>query len=105
MTTLSIKMEQYGERGWTFSVTRETMGNAYNNWTPGPQTDQYRTSSDGDGLWHLQPSGVISVDEDGKQSAVWEYRQIEGTCQFSLPADRKRAYSAIRRAWAPEVLA
>jgi len=62
-----IGLSEYRDCGWEWSVQR-----------PGEQEEWYRTNGYGEGLW-------IYVAHVG-------YRQIRGTCQFRLPADRKRAY-------------
>ena len=44
---------------------------------------EYRTNAYGEGLWVYAPNGCVWV-ENGKSTPVFEWRQIEGTCQFSL---------------------
>jgi RimJ/RimL family protein N-acetyltransferase len=68
-------LEQYGNKGWRWT---ESCWDEWNN-----KTKDYRTNRQGDGLW------VIGKIED---------QQCLGTCQFSLPNNRKAAYSKIRRA-------
>ena len=68
MKTGIENLESYGERGWQWDYTD-------------PYTDtkrHYSTGKLGEGLWE-------------------EHRQMLGYSQFSLPADRKNAYNALRR--------
>jgi len=88
----SITLERYGEYGWEFSVT------ITDDLTDKPVTSRFRTNPRGDGLWQYLRSSAWYPDG----SPVMEYRQIEGTCQFRLPADRKRAYDKIRYEWSKE---
>lgn len=73
-----IEMKRYGEIGWEFRV----------------HNIAYRTDKRGDGLWQYCNTG--SWFADGELEMGW--KQIRGLCDFSLPADRKAAYSKIKRA-------
>lgn len=81
---MKLRLSRYGGHGWEFSVTIDG------------STSRYRTNPAGDGLWEYRAS-PISWYADG--SPVMEYHQILGTCQFWLPAERKRAYDKIRYQW------
>lgn len=67
--------ESYG-RGWSWTV----ITNEYSNWTHSVEqvARQFRTNLDGNGLWI-----------DGKQ--------VKGTVQFHMPADRTAARRKARR--------
>jgi len=84
---MKIHLERYGERGWQFTISG---ADGLRDGT------EYRTNRKGEGLWmYSETSGWYP--DTGK--AVWEFRQIEGTCQFALSPDRKRAYGQIRYRW------
>lgn len=74
---MKIHMKRYGDNGWKFWIDFEP----------------YRTNPNGDGLWHFQPTGAWS-DDHGQE---YEYKQVLGTCQFSLSSKRPAAYAKIRR--------
>lgn len=76
MTTKIIELEQHGDNGWKFVILGTT----------------YRTNKHGEGLWQRVRAGVWS---DGEPAMEW--RQVRGLLQFSLPSDRRAAYSKIRR--------
>ena len=78
---MAIRLEQYGERGWIFSIT------------VGEDTTRYRTNQQGEGLWIYRQRDDAWYS-DG--TPIWDYQQIQGTAQFILPAERRRAYDAIR---------
>ena len=42
---------------------------------------QYRTNSYGEGMWEYVKTGTWMVQ---KKQHLWEWKQITGTCQFSL---------------------
>jgi hypothetical protein len=79
---MKISMERYGETGWQFTV----------------DGTEYRTDKHGDGLWVYAATSAWYPDTD---KSVYEFQQTLGTCQFSLGADRKRAYGQIRRHFTP----
>ena len=73
--TISISLEQYGDRGWEWTVTGvDICGDTVR--------EHCRTNRQGEGLWNV---------------GSYEDKQIVGTCQFGLPANRKAAYAKIRR--------
>jgi len=72
----TITLEKF-ENGWKFTVLGR----------------HYRTNKDGTGLWQLARTGNIM--SDGEPEVEW--KQVRGLCQFSLPVNRKAAYSKIRR--------
>lgn len=80
---MKIHLERYGDQGWMFEV----------------DGTQYRTDRQGDGLWVYTITSAVSCNNDGTTSPVYEFLQVEGTCQFELSADRKRAYGQIRYRW------
>ena len=89
---LQIRMTQYGGRGWQWTI------NSIDLLTDEEHSRDYRTNSNGEGLWQLTASpNSRNVEADGTIIPVYEWRQIEGTTQFSLPAKRPAAYAAIRR--------
>jgi len=90
---VKIKMERYGDKGWEFSVTYT------DPITENEVTGRYRTNPNGDGLWTYCQS-PSQWYPDG--SPFMEYKQVRGTVQFWLPADRKRAYDKIRYEWGKE---
>jgi len=75
---MRIRMKRYGNSGWEFTV--DDRG--------------YRTNHLGEGLWFW------GVDPGSIYPVVHEYRQEQGTCQFSLSFLRTRAYQQIRRQFA-----
>lgn len=88
---ITIKLERYGSHGWQWTES-------YTNPITGTKVSgQYRTDGFGAGLWQWQRSGAIWHDTNG-DTPVYEYKQIAGTCQFGLSAERSAAYSKIRRA-------
>ena len=89
---MKIKMERYYD-GWEFSVTTQSM------FDDAPITRRYQTDREGYGLWQYVKS-TTSWYPDGRP--FYEWKQTSGTCQFSLPNDRKRAYDKIRYAFRPE---
>lgn len=64
-----ISLHKYGYCGWQFIING---------------VDEYRTNGQGEGLWEWC---------DGEAS----WKQQRGTCRFSLPKNRKSAYSKIYR--------
>ena len=84
MTKLKIRLTRYGDTGWEFALTGDS-------WAA-----RYRTNPAGDGLWQYVKS---TTQWYGDGSPFWEFKQIEGTCQFSLPKARRGAYDKIRYRW------
>jgi hypothetical protein len=82
-------MERYGTHGWEFAVTTR------DEFRDAPTTSRFRTNPAGDGLWVYRDSGAWYADG----SPVMEFQQIVGTCEFHLPAERKRAYDRVRYEW------
>ena len=84
---ISIRLERYGDTGWewrqsyTDPITNELV------------SGYYRTNPAGDGLWQYIRSASQSY---GDGSPYYEWRQTQGTCQFWLPNDRRKAYDKIR---------
>jgi hypothetical protein len=72
-------LERYGSRGWEWTVRWRDYNFESGSWDV--RRAEYRTSHDGDGLWLSLPSG--------------EWKQLQGTCQYSLPASEKAARKAI----------
>ena len=66
-------LTRFGERGWSFSIVG----------VDGYRVD-LRTDAEGYGLFQYVAGGV---------------RQNQGTCQFSLPVERRRAIAEIKRVW------
>ena len=89
---MKIRMHRYGETGWWFTVTTD----AQPEFDQPAQTFRYRTNPAGDGLWQYCRSNTTWYPNG---SPFMEWKQIEGTCQFYLPKDRKRAYDKIRYTW------
>ena len=81
---LSIEMNEYGD-GWKWKLYRL-----------GEFVGQFRTNTEGVGLWQWLESGATWMDGS---RAVYEWQQITGTCQFSLSKNRASAYATIRRDW------
>ena len=81
-TQISIKMEQYGDRGWQWTQTNT-------NYIDERVTTTYRTNREGGGLWAVG-------SYEGKWAHNYEDKQIRGTCQFSLSSNRRTAYGQIR---------
>jgi hypothetical protein len=77
---MHITMTRYGDHGWEFTVDGRG----------------YRTNRMGEGLWFW------GVDPGSIWPVVHEYRQEQGTCQFSLSQQRARAYQQIRRRFTEE---
>ena len=88
---VSIRLERHGQKGWEFLVTRRDV------LTGETEKGQFRTDGEGHGLWAWRKSSHQWYP-DGRP--FYEWRQIRGTCQFSLDSDRKRARRAIRYRWA-----
>lgn len=88
---IAIRMTEYGS-GWRFTVTNDD------------QATEYRTNENGRGLWQLVCRGTMYRDTGGQWQPYREWQQVEGTGQFTLPSDRRRAYGRIRRAWNQEGL-
>ncbi len=84
MVKLKIRLTRYHESGWEFALTGDS-------WAA-----RYRTNPAGDGLWQYVKS---TTQWYGDGSPFWEFKQIEGTCQFSLPKARRAAYDQIRYRW------
>lgn len=87
MKNLKIRLTHYHESGWEFALTGDSL-NA-----------RFRTNPVGDGLWQYVKS---TTQWYGDGSPFWEFKQIEGTCQFSLPKERRAAYDKIRYRWSRE---
>lgn len=73
---MRIRMQRYGVRGWSFTI----------------DGTKYHTDNHGGGLWQNLPALGVIYPPDCR-----EFRQIVGTCQFTLSGDRSRAYQQIRR--------
>ena len=70
---MKINNLQHSSGAWTWTATTE-----------GGSTE-YKTNSAGNGLWVLAPSSTCAIDPDtGKYRPIYEWKQIRGTCQFSL---------------------
>jgi len=80
MPKISIKMHRYGDTGWQWEELVKG------------KMSEYRTNREGDGLWVLSATSSW-CPETGK--SVLEFKQVQGTCQFGLPADRKKAYDKL----------
>lgn len=79
---VKISLSTYPSHGWEW---------IYNH-------RMYRTNGSGDGLWELQQAHD-KWWADG--SPVMEYKQVEGTCQFSLVGcNYNQAYHRIARYFA-----
>ncbi len=76
----TTEMQRYGDHGWS--------------WTEG-ECD-YRTNSWGDGLWQFALDGGVDIARDGTRTSSRAWKQIVGTCDYSLPIDRTRALRRIR---------
>ncbi len=87
MPKLKIRLTRYHESGWEFALTGDSL------------SARYRTNPVGDGLWQYVKS---TTQWYGDGSPFWEFKQIEGTCQFSLPKERRAAYDKIRYRWSQE---
>lgn len=61
-----MKVKLIWDDGWYFTIN---------------DTDNYRTNSKAQGLWVIKSNG--------------EHKQIEGTCQFDLPYEHKKAYQKL----------
>jgi hypothetical protein len=92
-TMISIKLESDGDKGWWFTITAPA-------------------ALDKDDWGNVTPSNIVDVIPEGPQATATFYapghgglwdedgyagRQLEGTCQFSLSANRKKAYNQLRR--------
>lgn len=75
-----IKLEKYGDHGWEFTLN---------------DNEYYRTNSNGYGLWVYSPTNTQYKNSNGEYETLYEYKQILGTCQFSLPNNKKRAYNQL----------
>jgi hypothetical protein len=92
---------QYALENWQASGTRELVNNLYPNYDPRHNTGmtveafggwrwttadgrEYRTDSEGYGLWFRTANG--------------DWQQERGTCQFSLSADRQKALRQLKAA-------
>jgi hypothetical protein len=53
---------------------------------------EYRTNKSGEGLWAWRQSSAYDLHDN---KYVYEWQQVEGTCQFSL---RQSTRSGIRKA-------
>lgn len=74
-------LERYGTHGWEWTVCWRDY-----NFESGEydiRRADYRTGRDGDGLWLSLPNG--------------DWKQLQGTCQYSLPTSEKAARKAIMR--------
>lgn len=81
-------LERYGRSGWQWKIKKT----------------KYRTNEVGDGLWIYTTSGAsIRTKPSEKYPRGWkphkEWKQIEGTGQFSLPKDKKKAYNKLYYAY------
>ena len=89
-TKVSIKnLQQYGSRGWQWKVA------VTEPWDDEPVEAEYRTNVAGDGLWRC---GTYQ----GECSDNYQDKQIQGTCQFSLPAKERAARSKLYRQFRAE---
>ena len=75
------------DNGWEFTVDCDVNNSVH-----------YRTNRDGEGLWIWTRTGSLTK-HNGEYYEEYDWKQIEGTSQFSLPRDRKKAYDKIRRLW------
>jgi hypothetical protein len=80
-----VEMFGYGARGWEFCI----MGKEW-----------YRTNEYCEGLWYYCWNGGYDIEDDGTKSKSYEYKQILGTSQFSVPQSYSGAYKKIRRYFA-----
>lgn len=90
MKNLKIRLTRYHESGWEFAAS------GTDPHTGKPVAARFRTNPAGDGLWQYVKS---TTQWYGDGSPFWEFKQIEGTCQFSLPKERRPAYDKIRYRW------
>ncbi len=91
---ISIKLESDGNRGWWFTITAPAVLNKddWGNVTPSPLAAIFEDGSPTATATFYTPAHGGLWDKDG-----YAGKQLEGTCQFSLPANRKKAYNALRR--------
>ena len=69
-------IEAWGDSGWAWQQRT-----AFDE-----EWQDFRTNGEGDGLWALKENG-------------YDWNQIEGTCQYWLPANESAARGRIRRFW------
>lgn len=93
MLKLKIRLTRYEDAGWEFTVK------GIDPFTGESTADRFRTNPVSDGLWQYVKS---TTQWYGDGSPFWEFKQIEGTCQFSLPKERRAAYDKIRYRWSHE---
>ena len=98
MSKTKIFLSTYGDRGWQWSIPAGEMSDYRPE--PGVTRIHYRTNRRGDGLWVWQPSGTW---DRGANRAVYEWKQIYGTGQFSLGRTASAVRSAITRFFAEEI--
>ena len=77
-------LRPYGEQGWIWDVGVENPMNGFIEQT------EYRTNSEGDGLW-------VCGSYEGKWANNYQDKQVAGTCQFSLPRNKRAARSKLYR--------
>jgi hypothetical protein len=91
--TIKLSLERYGERGWEWT---QTVSDGFET-----TIQSLRTDGSGDGLWAWKETGntLIGRDQNGYETYFpeYEWKQIDGICQFSLPSSRKAADAKIRR--------
>lgn len=74
-------LTRFGKSGWEFTLANGK---------------SYRTNGNGEGLWVYAKSGNMVRGKYGWEPH-YEFRQVEGTGQFDLPRDRKKAQNKIYR--------
>ena len=90
--SVSIQLKRYGERGWVW-VERAFSGGDGAQVTSG----HYRTGAGGYGRWcRVSPGGKFLTADECEDGRPCEWSQTDGTCQYSLPENRKKAYDKIR---------
>ena len=62
-------LEKFGDNGWEWET----------------QEGRYRTNNSGEGLWSYIKTTAIIKNADGSTESVYEWKQVLGTTQFSLP--------------------
>lgn len=91
---VSLSLSRYGDAGWEWTETTEH------------GTAAYRTDACGCGLWVWRRTSGWCVDrydnvldhsDPNSCGMCWQWKQVSGTAQFQLPANRRAAYSRIRR--------
>ena len=70
---MKIKNLQHNSGEWAWTETTDD------------SSTEYKTNLLGHGLWVLAPGNTCAIDPDtGKYRSIYEWKQILGTCQFSL---------------------